>query len=71
MTKKGETIGHMPLLFSKTCSFILLSEDSMNVRVTGKQENRRGNGLEFPCIVNINVLEHMYFKIPPSYFKKT
>ena len=39
--KDGEIVGHIPRLFSKTCTLILLSGGCMKVCVTGK---RRGAG---------------------------
>ena len=45
-------------LFSITCGLVLLSSGSMTVRLTGKRENQRANGLEFPCVVTIKFSEH-------------
>ena len=60
----GNLVNHIRVsqsrqLFSNTCSLVLLSSGSMKVRLTGKRENKIGNGLEFPCIVTIKFSEHV------------
>ena len=35
------------------CTLILLSGGTMQATVTGKRENKRGNGLELPCKVTV------------------
>ena len=42
-------VGHVPKLFSKICSFVLLSGGCMKLRVSGKRENKGGKGLEVTC----------------------
>ena len=63
--KDDEIVGHIPRLFSKTCTLILLSGGSMIVCVTGKRENKRGKGLEVPCLVTVKVSEHILSKVEP------
>ena len=47
---KNETIvGHVPRELSKYCSALINSDGRMWGIVSGKRENRRGNGLEVPC----------------------
>ena len=52
VAKEGEIVGRLPKLFSKYCTLILLSGGTIQTTVTGKRENKRGNGLELPCKVN-------------------
>ena len=63
--KDGEIVGHIPRLFSKTCNLILLPGGSMKVCVTGKRVNKRGKGLEVPCLVTVKVSEHILSKVEP------
>ena len=63
--KDGEIVGHITRLFSKTCTLILLSGGSMKVCVTGKRENKRGKGMEVPCLVTVKVSEHILSKVEP------
>ena len=63
--KDGEIVGHIPRLFSKICTLILLSGCSMKVCVSGKRENKRGKGLEVPCLVTVKVSEHIASKVGP------
>ena len=37
----------------------------MKVCVSGKQENKRGKGLEVPCLVTVKVSEHILSKVEP------
>ena len=37
----------------------------MKVCVTGKRENKRGKGLEVPCLVTVKVSEHILSKVEP------
>ena len=46
MVKEGKTVGHIPQLYSKTRSIILLSGGSVKLRVIGKSKIQRGNGQE-------------------------
>ena len=62
MVKDGETVGHIPQLFSKTCS-LMLSGGSMRGCATGKPENQRENGLKVSWSVIVNVSEHIYVKV--------
>ena len=61
--KDGEIVGHIPRLFSKTCTLIFLSGGSMKVCVSGKRENKRGKGLEVACLVSLKVSEHILSKV--------
>ena len=60
--KDGEIVGHIPRPFSKTCTLILLSGGCMKVCILGKRENKRGEGLEVPCLVTAKVSEYIYQK---------
>ena len=42
-------VGHVPKELSKYCSAFINSDGRMWGNVSGKRENRRGNGLEVPC----------------------
>ena len=53
-------VGHIPRLFSKTCTLILLSGGSMKICVTGKRKNKRGKGLD-----GVKVSEHILSKVEP------
>ena len=61
--KDGEIVGHIPQLFSKTYTLILLSGGCMKVCITGKRENRRREGLEVPYLVTVKVSEHILSKV--------
>lgn len=63
--KEGKTVGHIPQVFSKYCSLILLAGGSMKVGVTGKRENKRGKGLEVPCRVTIKAPISICMKVEP------
>ena len=41
VVKDGETEGHIPRLFSKTCFFILLFDELKKAFTTGKREKKR------------------------------
>ena len=41
----------------------MLSDSSVKLCVTGKQEKKRGNRLEVLCILTIKVLKHMHDKV--------
>ena len=41
IVKDGETEGHIPRLFSKTCFFILLFDELKKAFTTGKREKKR------------------------------
>lgn len=63
---KGDIIvGHIPKSISKICSFILLSGGCMKLRVTGRRENKRGNGLEVPCTISIKCPFYAFVKAEP------
>ena len=47
------------------CSLISLSGGSMKACVTGKRENKRGKGLEVPCVVTVKMSEHIFTKVEP------
>ena len=63
--KDGEIVRHIPRLLSKTCTLILLAGGSMKVCVTGERDNKRGKGLEDPCLVTAKVSEHILSKVEP------
>ena len=63
--KDGEIVGHIPRLFSKTCTLTFLSGGSMKVCLSGKRENKRGKGLQAPCLVTVKVSEHILSKVEP------
>ena len=63
MVKESKTVGHIPQLFLRLFSLTLLSDGSMKVRGTGKQEKQRENGLKVSCIVTIKISEYMYIKV--------
>ena len=55
--KDGEIVRHIPRL---------LSGGSMKVCVRNeKRENKRGKGLEVPCLVTVKVSEHISSKAEP------
>ena len=60
--KDGEIVGHIPPLFSNTCNLILFSGGSMKVCVTGKRENKRGKGLEVPCLVKMSRCQNIFYQ---------
>ena len=42
-------VGHVPRDISKYCTTALLCGGNIRCEVTGRKENKRRNGLEFPC----------------------
>ena len=47
--KNDTIVGHVPRELSKYCSALINSDGRMWGIVSGKRENRRGNGLEVLC----------------------
>ena len=54
-----------PKSISKICSFILLSGGCMKLRVTGRRENERENGMEVPCTISIKRPFYAFVKAEP------
>ena len=48
VTKSDEVVGHIPRDISKYCTAALCC-GIISCEVTGKRQNKRGNGLEVPC----------------------
>ena len=47
--KENEVAGHVSRDISKYCTSALLCEGTRKSEITGKRQNKRGNGLEVPC----------------------
>ena len=47
--KEKEVVGHVPREISKCCTSALLCEGTINWEITGKRQNKCGNGLDVPC----------------------
>ena len=45
----GHVVGHVPRDISKYCTSALLCGGTIKCEITGKRQNKRGNGLEAPC----------------------
>ena len=48
--KDNEVAGHIPKDHSKQCKLGMLCGVTVECAVFGKRENKRGNGMETPCI---------------------
>ena len=46
-------VGHVPKEISRFYCFVLNSGGRITASVTGRRENKRGNGLEVPCSYKI------------------
>ena len=47
--KEKEVVGHVPRDISKYCTTALLCGGTIKCEITGRRQNKRGNGLEVPC----------------------
>ena len=47
--KENTIVGHVPRDISKYCTTLLLCGGKIRCEVTGRRQNKRGNGLEVPC----------------------
>ena len=47
--KQNELVGHVPRDISKYCTSALLWRGTIKCEMTWKRQNKRGNGIEFPC----------------------
>lgn len=65
MVKEDKVVWHIPQLFSKSCSLILLGGSSMKVSVAGTWENKISKGLEVLCKVIIKAPMYICMKIEP------
>ena len=73
MVKESKTARHIPQLFLRLFSLILLSGGSMKVRGTGKQERQRENGLKVSCIVilrNVAIVLQLFLSSEYFFFLK-
>ena len=47
--KENEVVGHVPREISKCCTSAVLCGGTIKWEITGKRQNKRGNGLDVPC----------------------
>ena len=47
--KENTIVGHVPRDISMYCTTLLLCGGKIRCEVTGRRQNKRGNGLEVPC----------------------
>ena len=57
--KENEVVGHVPREISKCCTSALLCGGTIKWEITGKRQNKRGNGLDVPCKYIIKGPLHM------------
>ena len=53
VVKNTETVGHVPRAISPYMTYILANGGEVTVKVIGKRENARGNGLEVPGLYTV------------------
>ena len=58
VVKNTETVGHVPRVISPYITYILANGGKIMVKVIGKRENSRGNGLEVSGLYTVKGLYH-------------
>ena len=48
-----DVVGHIPKQLAKTCNYILLAGGRISAQVTRHRQNKRNNGLEIPCLFQV------------------
>ena len=61
--KESEMVGHVPRDISKYCISTLFCGGTMKCEITGKRQNKRGNGLEVPCEYIVKEPFHMILNV--------
>ena len=72
--KENEVVGHVQCDISKYCTSALLCGGTIKRGITGKRQNKRGNGLEVPRIYIVKGPFHVILnieKIITDYLSRT
>lgn len=74
VAKNEQVVGHIPRELSKYCTTAMLAGGTISCKIAGKRENKRGNGLEVPCIYKVKGPKFIVEKVEMlivDYLKRT